>query len=34
MTVTVIPSTASELVTDKLKVVDNNDGTFTVTVVG
>lgn len=34
MTVTVIPSTASELVTDKLTVVDNKDGTFTVTVVG
>ena len=34
MTATVIPSTASELVTDKLKVVDNNDGTFTVTAVG
>jgi hypothetical protein len=34
MTATVIPSTASELVTDKLTVVDNNDGTFTVTVVG
>ena len=34
MTVTVIPSTASELVTDKLTVVDRKDGTFEVTVAG
>ena len=34
MTVTVIPSTASELVTDKLTVTDNKDGTFDVTVAG
>lgn len=33
MTATVIPSTESVDATDKLKVVDNNNGTFTVTVV-
>lgn len=34
MTATIIPATTAEKCTDKLKVVDNNDGTFTVTVVG
>lgn len=34
MTATIIPATVAEKCTDKLKVVDNNDGTFTVTVVG
>lgn len=31
MTVSVIPNTAPQLVTDDYKVVDNGDGTFTVT---
>lgn len=34
MSVTVIPNTAAKKVTDELKVVDNEDGTFTVTKVG
>lgn len=34
MSVTIIPNTAAKKVTDKLAVVDNGDGTFTVTKVG
>lgn len=34
MTATIIPSTASEKVTDKLTVTDNKDGSFTVATVG
>ena len=34
MSVTVIPNTAAKKVTDKLTVVDNKDGTFTVSKVG
>ena len=34
MTAAIIPATIAEKCTDKLKVVDNNDGTFTVTVAG
>lgn len=34
MSVTVIPNTSAKKVTDELVVVDNKDGTFTVTAVG
>ena len=34
MTVTVIPNTAAKKVTDELTVVDNKNGTFTVSKVG
>lgn len=34
MSVTVIPNTSAKKVTDELAVVDNKDGTFTVTAVG
>ena len=34
MSVTVIPNTTAKKVTDELTVVDNNDGTFTVSRAG